>query len=595
MAFKPGTWLALGAAVLLCASCSPPIPTVGPPQERPKPPPTVSVPRPIASEPQEQLPTLFEDVTAGSGLAFTYRNGEEADHYSILESLGGGVALLDYNRDGLLDVFLPGGGYFGGADHKEIGGRPNLLFQNQGSFQFQDVTAEAGLPTEGIFYSHGAAAADYDNDGWPDLLVTGYDSMALYHNVEGRFTDVTATAELENPGPVHWSTSAAWGDLNGDGWLDLFVPHYLDWSFKRNPSCEWPNGKIDLCPPHKFEPLQQALYLSQEGKSFALQKEARLKPARGLGAVIADLDDDGGLDIYLGNDGMDNHLYLNRGPDGFEEAGTRAGVAYDDNGKSTGSMGVDVGDCDGSGRLSLFVGNFESEEHALYRNLGKASFRYGSRTSGIAALGRHLVAFGLGFVDFDRDGQLDIVISNGHVLRHPASGLRKQEAVLLHNTRQAGDPPGKVKFANVSASGGEYFRKPHLGRGVAMGDLDNDGRIDMVISHLNDPVAVLRNVAPENFQWIGIALRGQAPRDAIGAKLVLEQDGTQQVRVIKGGGSYLSTSDRRIVFSLKKDADYRLTVRWPFGNEQSWDAATLGQNRYVELVEGDDRPANAPE
>lgn len=542
-------------------------------------------------QPEETLPTLFEDVTAGSGLEFTYRNGEEADHYSILESLGGGVALFDYDRDGLLDVYLPGGGFFNGPEYKQIRGRPNRLFKNLGDWRFRDATAEAGLPDEGSFYSHGAAACDYDNDGWTDLLLTGYGGMALYRNDRGQFRDVTADSGFENPNALHWSTSASWGDINGDGWPDLFVPHYLEWTFERHPPCQWSNGKLDLCPPHKFEPLLPALYLSQKGRSFVRQTETAFKPARGLGSLMADFDDDGRLDIYVANDGMDNHLYVNRGDTGLEEVGTQAGVAYDDNGKSTGSMGIDAADCDGSGRLSIVVANFESEEHALYRNAGNASFRYASRTSGIAALGKHLVAFGVGFTDFDRDGQQDLVFANGHVLRHPASGLRRQEAVLLHNTRRAADPPGRVRFSNVTASGGSYFQKPHLGRGLALGDLDNDGRTDLVISHMNEPAAVLKNIAQTSSQWLGVSLQGQAPqgqavRDAIGARLELTQGALKQVRVIKGGGSYLSTNDLRLIFSLHEGA-FQLTIRWPSGREQTFDEQTLRRDQYNLLVEGE--------
>src|SRR5262245_9756015 len=509
---------------------------------------------------------LFTDMTADSGLEFTYHNGEEANHYSILESLGGGVALIDYDRDGLLDVFLPGGGYFDGPDKKQIRGHPNRLFRNLGGWKFREVTREVGLPTEGQFYSHGAAVGDYDNDGWPDLLVTGYGRLALYHNDHGRFTDVTAEAGLTDPGPLHWSTSAGWADLDGDGWLDLFVAHYVDWSWRNHPPCDLPDGTIDVCTPRRFEPLPAALYLSQRGKGFVRQTKAGIKAGPALGVLLADLDGDGRVDCYVANDAAANFLYLNRGPGVFEDAAILAGVAFDENGRPTGSMGVDAADCDGSGRLSIFVTNFEGEEHALYRSLGGSAFVHVSRTTGVAALGRHFVGFGTGFIDFDRDGLPDLFIASGHVLRQPPAGKRRQDAVLLRNLRNPADPPGQVRFENVSASGGSYFSLPHLGRGVAIGDLDNDGKLDLVGSPLTEPVALLRNTAETRTQWLGVALSGKAPSDAVGARLTVTQGETRQVQVIKGGGSYLSSNDRRVVFGLTPGA-YRLTVRWPSGRE----------------------------
>jgi enediyne biosynthesis protein E4 len=551
---------------------------------------TTSAPLPplVAAEPAPDVRgPVFTDVTAGSGLAFTYRNGEEADLYTILESLGGGVALLDYDRDGLLDVFVTGGGHFAGADRHAIRGHPNRLFKNLGGWKFRDVTAEAGLPTDGPFYSHGVAVGDYDNDGWPDLLVTGYGRLALYHNDRGHFVDVTAAAGLADPGPLHWSTSAAFADLDGDGFPDLFVAHYVDWSFANHPACESTDGRADVCHPRRFKPLPAALYRSRGGKGFALQTGPEIQSGPGLGVLLADLDGDGRVDVYVANDAAESFLYRNRGGGRFEEVGTTAGVAYDEGGRPNGSMGVDAADCDGSGRPSLFVANFEGEDNALYLNLGGGQFRPVSRAAGLATRGRQFVGFGAGFVDFDRDGVPDLFVANGHVLRRPASGKRRQEPALLKNRRTLGDPPGQVRFADVSAAGGDYFRSPHLGRGVAFGDLDNDGRIDLVVSHLNEPVALLRNTAEPARGWVGVSLEGKAPRDPAGVRLTFTQGGTTQVRAVNGGGSYLSSSDPRVVFAAGPGA-YRLTVRWPSGREQTWDDAALGRDHYAVLREGED-------
>ena len=257
-------------------------------------------------------------------------------------------------------------------------------------------------------------------------------------------------------------------------------------------------------------------------------------------------------------------------------------------------MGVDAADYDGSGRPSLFVTNYEGQDDALYRNLGGGLFQQVSRASGVAALGRKFVGFGTGFVDFDRDGEPDLFIAHGHALRRPASGYRAQKPVLLRNLRKPGDPPGEVRFADVSAAAGDYFRGTHMGRGAAFGDLDNDGKIDVVVSHLNEPVVLLRNTAETQSDWLGVALCGKAPRDAVGARLTLVQGEAKQVRFVVGGGSYLSSSDRRVVFSLAPQENYRLTVRWPSGLEQSWDGDALGRNHYIVLDEGSDRPRPYP-
>jgi hypothetical protein len=341
--------------------------------------------------------------------------------------------------------------------------------------------------------------------------------------------------------------------------------------------------------------LPHALYLNQAGKGFALQAGAGVKPGPGLGVLLADLDGDGRPDVYVANDQRENFLYLNRGPAGFEELALRAGVAGDEAGRPGGSMGVDAADCDGTGRPSVFVTNFDGEEHALYLNRGAGRFVYSSRAAGVAAIGRRYVGFGTGFFDFDRDGEPDLFIANGHVLRRPASGKRGQDAVLLHNARKPGDPPGRVRFANASAAGGDYFRVPHLGRGAAFGDLDDDGRIDLVVSHVNEPVALLRNTFEPQTRWVGIALVGKAPRDPVGAVLTLTQGDRRQVQAVKGGGSYLSSNDPRAVFALTPGEGYRLTVRWPSGREQSWDGTALGRDRYVVLREGEDEPRPYPE
>jgi hypothetical protein len=586
----------------------------------PEPPET---PRREPPRPVPLAPGYFEDVTPGSGLAFTYRNGAEAGHATIFESVGGGVALLDYDGDGLLDVFLTGGGSFAGPDKKQITGRPCKLYRNLGGFHFQDVTAEVGLDClaggKPWFYTHGCAVADYDNDGWPDLLVTGWGRIALFHNVpvdpkdpaKGRkFVDVSAEAGLGRG--ITWATSAGWADLDGDGYPDLYVCQYVNWSWDNHPRCTAAQdpARRDVCPPEGFDALPHKLYHNNGNGTFTeVSAAAGLRVPRpdsgrrrgdrvknygkGLGVLLADLDGDGRPDIYVANDTSGNFFYRNRGGGRLEEVAAESGVAYDDAGTATGSMGVDAADYDGSGRLSLFVTNYQNQLHALYRNRGRGQFVFASHAAGLSGLSRHYVGFGTGFLDFDLDGHEDLFLSNGHVLYSPPPPAElKQRPLLLRNERRPGDRPHEVRFADVSARAGPYFQTGHVGRGAALGDLDNDGRTDLVLSPTNEPAVVLRNRHATGHHWLGVRLIGRRYRDAVGARLELAVGGQKLVRAVKGGGSYLSSGDRRVVFGLGTNNRVgRLSVRWPSGKTQTWEG--LGVDRYWDLREGEEkaRPA----
>lgn len=559
------------------------------------------IPEPPEEDPEStRLPPMefFHDMTAKSGIDFICRNGEEAGHLTLLETLGGGVALIDYDGDGLLDIFLVGGGRFDGKDNKEILGCPCRLYKNLGNWKFRDVTAQAGLDKLS-FYSHGCAVADFNCDGWPDLLVTGYGQLALFRNdSDGRggrkFVDVTEAARLRDR---RWNTGAAWADLDGDGYPDLYVCHYVDWSWKTHRTCtgDAENISAEICPPGYFQGTAHCLYRNNQDGTFTdVSKEAGLRQGNGdagmgLGVVVVDVNDDRRPDIYAVNDTTMNFLLLNESTPGkfhFKEIGLESGVAMGGHGRPNGSMGVDAADYDGSGRPALWVTAFERERHALYRNISKndwVMFQYVSQETGIGGLGSGYVGFGTGFIDVDNDGWEDLVIANGHVRRYPTRSPVEQKTLILKNN-------GAGRFFNMSIQGGAYFQIPHRGRGLAIGDLDNDGRSDLVIAHQNAPAVLLRNEprgaqAPRN-HWLGIELTGRKKRDVAGAKVVVEVGNRQLTRFAKGGGSYLSSSDRRMIIGLGgTERIGRVSVYWPWGEAQHWDG--LKADRYWRLVEGE--------
>ena len=586
---------------------------------------------PVVQDPPAEV-EWFRDVTHSSGIDFTYRNGEEANHYAILESLGGGVALIDYDGDGLLDIFLTGGGSFEGPDRKRIVGNPCKLFKNLGDWKFRDATQEVGLDTLGgqpWFYSHGAAVADYDSDGWPDLLVTGYGRVALFRNEKDeatgarKFREVTKQAGLL--GDHIWATSAAFADFDGDGRTDLYICQYVDWSFDNHPKCPGYSDQVerDICPPQQFESRPHRLYRGNRDGTFTdVSKEAGLHTKRqdadysllsdlspeslkrlrgmdsdrdygkGLGVIVVDVNGDGRPEIYVANDTTDKFLYLNHSKPGairFEDIAVHAGVARDDRGAPNGSMGLDSADYDCRGKASLLVTNYQNELPALYRNVStshdRLRFTFQTEAAGLGKAGRQYVGFGTGFLDVDNDGWEDIAIVNGHVIRHPTSSTVRQRPILFHNDGEK-ETAGRVQFVDATQRGGAYFRSAHQGRGLAVGDLDNDGWPDLIISHVNEPMTLLRNQVERNHHWLGVRLIGKEHRDIVGAKVVLEVGGRKMTRFAKAGSSYLSSGDRRLLFGLgDKTSVGRLTIVWSWGQEDHWDGLAL--DRYWKVKPGE--------
>jgi len=500
----------------------------------------------------------FRDVTEQTGLEWTYRNGSEANLFSIVESMGGGLALCDFDQDGRLDVVAAGGGEFPAA--RNIRGLPTGLLRQLPTGTFENISDRASLQ-ENRHFSHGVAAGDYDQDGFPDLAITGYGGISIYRNRgDGTFVNVSEGHTEYDHG---WSTSAGWADVNGDRHPDLFVVHYADWSFENDPACPGPppHGR-DVCPPRKFHGLPDQLFLSDGQGGFQEQGQSSglTSQWKSIGMAIADLDLDGDLDLYVTNDTDPNDFYQNNGTGKFEELGLEAGLALGADGNSDGSMGVDIGDFDGDGRPDVWVTNFEREVFALYQNTGNGQFQHYSRQSGINRISGNYVGWGTVFLDADGDGDQDIFATNGHVIRFPESSPVEQLPLMLENLS------GK-QFRNVAEMTGEYFQRPHAGRAVSVGDVDGDGDPDLVVAAVNQPLVLLANES----EWQGLTMRlvgRQSPRQPIGAIVRVRAEQQTLVQQLTRAGGYASTAADTLFFGLGDRSADQIEVQWPSGLRQ---------------------------
>jgi len=512
----------------------------------------------------------FVDVTTARHIQFQGVSPHTSRKY-LIESMGSGVALFDYDNDGRLDIFFVNGAALSdpmpkGAIPQKSGPRDwNRLFHQKPDGTFEDVTEKAGLT--GVGFGMGVAVGDYDNDGFEDLYVTAYGGNKLYHNNgNGTFTDVTETAGVGGSG---WSTSAAWVDLDNDGLLDLVVLRYVEWDFNDIYCGEHREGYRAYCHPDTFNAIAPLVF-HNDGKGHFTEVAKKIgldKPAKALGISIADYDRDGHIDLFIANDSMVEYLYHNKGNGTFEETGLLSQVAVDEDGQTYAGMGTDFADYDNDGYPDLFVDNLANQKYALYRNNRDGSFSYVSHPTGIAKATTLHSGWGVRFVDFDNDGWKDLLIAQGHdldTIEKTAPQLHYLEPpLLLRNTLGSN---GKT-FQDVSANSGAIFTERWAGRGLAIGDINNDGRVDAVITTNGGEAHLLQNETVTANHWLLLKLVGhKSNRDGIGAVVsVMTSSGTQYATVTTAG-SYLSSSDKRAHFGLGQDSVVKhIEIRWPSG------------------------------
>ncbi|MGE5232500.1 MAG: CRTAC1 family protein [Acidobacteriota bacterium] len=554
-----------------------------------------------AAAPPPAAPPVFADQAAQWGLTFRYDNGATGEYF-YPEIVGGGVALLDYDNDGDLDVFLVQARPLapGAPAPKDGGGR---LFRNDlivngkrnPEPRFVDVTAQSGIRALG--YGMGVAAADVDNDGWVDLYVLNFGKNQLWHNNgDGTFSDWTDRTGL---GDERMSLSASFADLDGDGWLDLYVADYVEFSPQHNPVCYAPSSRRDYCGPSSFPPVRDRLYRNRGDGTFEdVSLPAGITtPGSGMGVVAADLDGDGRLDLFVANDGMQNFLWRNLGGWRFENVALAAGVALNGDGRAQANMGIAAQDFDDDGDIDLFVTHIQGEGSTLWMNLGRGMFEDRTAALGLAAPTLPLTGFGTGWIDVDNDGKLDLLAVNGAVRLDETQAGRGDRFPYAQKNQVLRNVGGR--FVDWTSEAGPPLQRMGVARGAAFGDIDNDGDTDVVVVMANGPAQLLVNQVGSKNPWLGLRLVGRPAgarglRDEPGARIEIVRDGAPPIRRrVSSDGSYAVANDPRALVGLGGAARVtEVLVVWPDGRRESFPAPPL--RAYTTLLEGSGRPTQEP-
>jgi enediyne biosynthesis protein E4 len=526
-------------------------------------------------------PYPFEEVPSStSHITWVHTAGKSPQKY-LPETTGAGCAFLDYDNDGWMDIYLVNSGKCDFYDPNPP--LRNALYRNNRDGTFTDVTEKAGVRAGG--YGQGVAVGDYDGDGFPDLYVTQYGKSILYHNNgDGTFTDVTEKAGVAAPG---WASSAVWFDYDNDGRLDLFVCNFVEFSKSKNLPCTAYN-KPGYCVPKLYKPSPSWLFHNNGDGTFtdvSLSSGIAKHLGKAWGVVATDLKNDGRMDLFVANDTTANFLFMNRGNGKFEEIAAMAGVGFSENGKARSGMGLDSADVNQDGWMDLFVANLDHERFSLYQNNRDETFDDQADKTSIGAATRLMSGWGLKFFDYDNDGNLDLFLANGNpddLIETMQKDVTYREPLLLfHND-------GKT-LQNVSAESGPILARNLSARGLAIGDFDNDGAVDVLISVNDDAPLLLRNTAAKDNHWLGIKLVGKkSNRDAIGARVTYQAGELKRSRAKVGGGSYLSSHDPRIVLGLGKQTKIDwVEVKWPEPSGKTERFTTLPIDKYITIVEGE--------